>query len=145
MDVLINSEGHFKVTRPRHLSWQVVKPSSILVSMDDTEVKIVSDGETQAYKVSDLPTDSIAQSLRGLRALLDLDAHELYLHYDVFSDTNVKDGFKFVPKKGEGSPFKSLLMSLDHSGYVRKVEIEEISGDDIKIEFGLPKVTSKKP
>ena len=144
MDVFINSEGHFKVTRPRNLVWQVVKPSPVVVSMDDNQVKIVSEGETQVYKLSELPTDSVAQSLKGLLALLDLDASELYLHYDVFLDGKEKNEFRFVPKKGDGSPFKSLVMSLDKSGYVRKVEISELSGDSIAIEFGVPKVTSKK-
>jgi outer membrane lipoprotein-sorting protein len=141
MDVVINSEGHFKVTRPTSLDWQVVKPSPVVISMDDQQVKIVTDGETQVFKLKELPSDNVAQSLKGLFALLDLNATELYRHYDVFSERN---GFKFIPKQGDGSPFKSLIMSFDKSAFVRKVEIKEISGDSIVIEFGIPKVVSKK-
>jgi outer membrane lipoprotein-sorting protein len=147
MDVHINSEGHFKVTRPRTFLWQVTKPSPISISMDDQQVKIVTNGEPQVYKLSEIPSGSAAQSLKGLMALLNLNAPELSLHYDVFAEPSSDEQYqttKFIPKKGDGSPFKELIMYIDKAGFVRKVEISERSGDSIRIEFGLPKVISKK-
>jgi outer membrane lipoprotein-sorting protein len=144
MDLRLRSEGYFKVTRPRTLVWQVLKPSPISIFMDPEQVKVVTEGDSQTYKLSDIPTENIARSLKGLLALLDLNAPELSLHYDVFSETGQNDTFKFVPKKGDGSPFQSLTMTLDKSGFVKKVEILEISGDSMSIDFGLPKVTPRK-
>src|SRR5438552_4194866 len=81
MGVVIKSEGHFTVTRPRQVVWEVVKPSSVLITMNEKQVIIRTgkggDAHIQVFKLKDMPSAKATQSMIGLMAWLDLDAKEL--------------------------------------------------------------------
>jgi outer membrane lipoprotein-sorting protein len=143
MGIEIKSEGHFRVKRPRDIMWQIIKPSAVTISMHDNEIKIEtgkgSDLQTQTYKLSEMPSGKMAESMTGLMDWLDLNAHRLYNQYTVFLET--KNVFKFIPKKKDTSPFQNLEMHLNLSGFINEIQILENSGDSIDIQFDSPKIT----
>lgn len=139
----LKSEGRLKLERPDKITWEITKPSPLVVNLDKNEIRIRSgvgaDERVQTLKMSEASADQPTQSLTGLIAWLNLDSKALSEQYQV-SATD-KQSFHFEPKQKESVPFQSLDMSLGVDGQLKHLTLHELSGDSLEIEFGKPQIT----
>ncbi len=142
MNMSIKSSGTFKITRPNQILWKIKEPAPVSIIISAQEIKIQSGqgtgAQTEIYKLSSLPSGKMAKSMSGLMAWLNLDSKEIYKNYDVTSTE--KNQYVFTPKDKDAQGFKTLGMTLDNKGFVKKIKMVEISDDTIDIEFGSPKI-----
>ena len=147
MGLEIKSEGIFSLKRPRQVRWEILKPSPVLISMNDREIVLKTgtkkESHTQTFKFDEIPSTKIAGSMTGLMAWLDLNSKDLYRQYEVFADGDNR--FKFIPRDKTASPFLNLVMKMNNKGLVEKVDINEVSGDSMSIVFGQAKIMTKNP
>ncbi len=137
LGVDIASEGNLFVRRGRsfEVRWEVKKPAWLLVELNPSQVTIKSGNRenprTEKWNLSK------RQGLGTLVSWLRLDSKELYQAYTIQKETN--NIFLFTPKRKDENPFKSLKMFLHKKGFLSSLEIQEKSGDVMKIEFREPK------
>ncbi|MEQ1876501.1 MAG: hypothetical protein ABL958_07635, partial [Bdellovibrionia bacterium] len=107
--------------------------------MNDRELKMSSGGTEQVLKLSQLGGQKESQSLARLIAWLELDAEKISQRYNVFESG--KSGLRFKPKDAAMDPFSDLELTLDGSGFLTGLKINERSGDRLEIDFGRPVIS----
>lgn len=158
MGVRIESEGRLSLTRPSRIRWEITKPSPVVVKLDEHEIRIEigkgKDLQIQTLKrqapvagqsTGQSPGPSSDPMDRGLSELvswLNMDVAALDRQYAVYSDG--ASAFRFEPRQKETSVFKALRMELAAQGYLKKLRIEELSGDLLEIDFGKPHLGGTK-
>jgi hypothetical protein len=138
MDLKIESQGHLTLLRPEKIViWEIKKPSPVKVTLTPTAITMESNGDKQVFKQSEASSNEGAQGVAALMAWLNLDAHQLSSDYRI-TETG-KETFLFEPTSAK-APFKKVEMKLNRQTLKRMV-MEEISGDRLEITFGKPTLT----
>jgi outer membrane lipoprotein-sorting protein len=145
LDLILKSEGKLRLERPDRVTWEIIKPSPLVVVLDKKEIRIRtgkgSEAQTETLKMDD-GSDSATRSLSGLIAWLTLDSKALVKQYRVYSVG--KEAFRFEPREKNAVPFENIEMSLRADGQLSRLKIHELSGDALDIEFGRPKLTRSR-
>jgi outer membrane lipoprotein-sorting protein len=140
MDLEIHSSGNFKIKRPHQITWQVSKPSHVLVEMSPKEIKITSgtgpSATSQSLKMDQVTQEEDLRNIQMLGIWLNLESAELSAAYNILKEG--PETFRFSPKETKRTPFKSLKMKLSARGHLKKLWLEETSGDSLTLEFGTP-------
>ena len=140
LDMSLMSEGRLTFARPDQVTWEILKPSPLLVELNAQEIRMHNGKEIQTIKAGGPQT----QSLQSMITWLKLDATEIYKESEVF-EVGPRH-YLFKPRQINSSPFSSLDLTLSAKGFLEKFVLHEKSGDLLEIVFQTPKVTmvSKK-
>lgn len=138
LNFTIRSKGDLKVSKPGNIVWKVTHPSYLEVNISPNDVTISSkemDGttQTQTYRC-DKKLKSVEgySSLLNLMSLLSMDVEQLIKEYDIIKKG--KGTFLFTPKL-RSDIFKNILVQFGNDDLIKNVELREISGDTININF----------
>ncbi|MCX6112776.1 MAG: outer membrane lipoprotein carrier protein LolA [Proteobacteria bacterium] len=138
LNFTIKSSGNLKVSKPSNIVWKVTQPSYLEVNIDPDTVTIVSkemDGTTQKqiYKYDKRPKNAEGySSLLNLMSLLSMNIEQLVKEYDIVEKSKKK--FLFTPKL-KSDVFKNILVQLGNDNLIKRVDLQESSGDTINIIF----------
>lgn len=145
MGVDLKSEGRVQVVRPDQVIWEIMKPSHVTVKIDKSRVEIVSgngpEKTVQSLKLEDLPHDKAAGGIGLLLPWLTLDAKRLSTDYKIFEVE--KKSFRFEPQAAASGLFEKIEIQLDDSGFLRRLQLMESSGDSLDIDFDEPTVKKR--
>jgi hypothetical protein len=136
----MKSEGRLTLKRPDSVVWEVTKPAPVKVELGRAGVRITN-GEGASARVENFPTaempkEGSASSLHDLVAWLRLDAHALSTQYAIAK--TAPDHFIFTPKKP--GPFRTMEMDLSQDGHLKKLVLNEATGDQMRLTFAKPRV-----
>ena len=137
------SKGHLLVRTPNELVWTITSPSFLEVKMQDGSVQITSGkgpkADIQKLSRAQLASNPQSRSLDSLSHWLQFDSKFLNSEYQV--EKLGANRYKFNPK-GE-SPFASMTAEILADNTVRKIEMNEKSGDQLQIKFANPLIIKK--
>lgn len=144
MGVDLKSEGRLDVERPDRVSWEILKPSHVEVTIDKTEVRMTSgegaDKSEHRFQLSELPKDKGAGGVGLIMPWLLLDAERIAADYKI---TKVDDKtFRFQPRTSS-KLFEQIEIVLAPTGFLRRLTLNESSGDFLEITFESPKIKKR--
>jgi outer membrane lipoprotein-sorting protein len=137
--------GILKVSQPNQIRWEILKPSHLLVNLNEKEI-IVENGEgesktVQVFKRGDMTLNKENKALESMVGWIKMDLNALKKDYGV-TQFAVNE-FLFVPYSKESSFFQKLKMKVTKNKNIEKITLFEKSGDLIEITFGKPKIKIK--
>jgi outer membrane lipoprotein-sorting protein len=146
LKMLLNSDGKLVIQKPDQVIWEVQKPARMRAELTQQSIRLeTGEGAEKTVQVLDqksLGERKEAQSLKALKAWLEMDADLLKKDYQV---TKLGPSqFLFEPFDKNSSPFEKLEMKISQGKYVQELIISEKSGDQMQISFTAPKVILKK-
>jgi len=135
----LKSEGHLTVKAPDQVEWKIVKPEPLTVTLEQQKVTVKSSSGTQSYQQSENPSTKDRESYATLLTWLKLDAGAIADKYNVTE--LAKNHYRFVSKDPHEAMIKALEMEMAPDNHVSKLIFDEVSGDQMRLAFGKPKVT----
>lgn len=138
MDIKLHSDGHLSLSLPDKVEWKILKPTPLTVVLEKEKITINSASGSQVFSQAENPSAKDRQGFLTLLTWLKLDATEISEKYRV-TKTGPRQ-FRFEAKNPQEPVLKALEMKLATSGYVSELFFHEVSGDDVTIIFGKPKV-----
>ena len=145
LDITLEAEGTLTVKRPDTVIWEITKPGEMKVQLNKTTLSIISgkgkNQEVENWSLDKLPS-KISEKLFIMNLWLNFDPKGLYQQYEVFEIKPYQ--FKFIPKRDIDTGFSSLEMHLHKNGYIKKLIIQEESGDILDYTFNRPQFSRLK-
>lgn len=143
--VALDSKGHLEIERPSKVRWVVEQPSPMTVVVDGSNVKLESgtgaDKKTEQWDMASVTDEKLSKALVGMLAWMRLDVPTLQASYAI---SELPGGqLRAVPKETAAVPFKALVFRVHKDGHLESLRLEEVSGDEIAIEFGKPRIQKK--
>lgn len=137
----LKSEGHMTMTLPDHVQWKIHKPEPMTVDLEQQKITIHSGSGTQTFSQDQNPSAKDRKGFATMLSWLKLDSSAIMNHYDVTQLAPRK--YRFTAKDKDEPMLKSLEMELTSSGHVAQLLFQEVSGDEIRLQFSKPKVVFK--
>lgn len=134
----LKSEGHMTMILPDHVQWKILKPEPMTVDLEQQKITIRSSAGNQTFSQADNPSARDRKSFSTMLSWLKLDASAIMSQYDVQRPAARR--FRFVAKDKDEPLLKSIELALTPAGHVATLLFQEISGDEIRLEFSKPKV-----
>lgn len=140
-DLELESSGTLHVALGKALLYEVKAPGRLAVFLDDQALEIRSgDGKKATKSRYELQggaySEKIADNLKELTALLAMDRAALDKSYTVTAEPG-----KIVLTPVRPRQFVRVVMTLGSGLWLRRLDIEERSGDQMVLDFAEPKAT----
>lgn len=142
LNLRLASEGHLTLALPDRVIWKIEKPQSMSVDLNQEKITIQSSTNTQTYSATENPSVQDRQNFATMLSWLKLDARAIAGKYEVRE--LAKRRYLFIAKETKAAVLKSLEMELTPAGHVAKLIFQEISGDEMRIQFAKPKVVHRR-
>jgi len=134
----LTSEGHMTMILPDHVQWKILKPEPMTVDLDQQKITIHSSSGKQTFSQAENPSARDRKSFATMLSWLKLDAGAIMSQYEV--QKTAARRFHFIAKDKEEPMLKSIELELTAAGHVATLLFQEVSGDEIRLEFKKPKV-----
>jgi outer membrane lipoprotein-sorting protein len=134
----LKSEGHLTVKAPDQVEWKILKPEPMTVTLEQQKITIKSASGTQSYQQAENPSAQDRESYATLLTWLKLDAGAIAEKYTVTALG--KNRYRFVAKDPHEPMIKALEMDMGSDNHVHQLVFDEVSGDQMRLAFGKPKV-----
>jgi hypothetical protein len=140
----LKASGTLSVAMGRAVLWQIREPAPLAVFVDGRKLRIESGaGATAAVAVYDLKaagySEKIAESMRELTSLLSLDYDKVNESYQIAADGGV---VTLTPRKQH--QFSKVRIVVKDGRTIARIEIDELSGDRLLLDFAAPKPTDTR-
>jgi hypothetical protein len=138
VDFELRSRGTLHVDRraPYKIDWRVVEPAPIEVHIEESKIEIVTGlGNKQSRQTFDRKQATSQEATKGfarLGAWMRMDAEELDRQYRI--EAMSPSRLRFLPK--ETDSIRKVEIEIGKNGQLQKMQLFEISDDEIEIEFG---------
>jgi len=142
--IQITSTGVLTIKKPNYFQWEVRSPSALVFTVNDNHIKIITtqhNGQriTTEYNTQSLEKASLNTGIENLVDLVNLNIESLRSKYSFCKNSDI---FFLTPRQTNSDFFKNIKFKLHNNNFMSKIEIEEHSGDTIKISFS--KINSSK-
>lgn len=138
----LKSEGTLRVSLGHGLLYEIKSPGRLTVFLDQDKLEIHA-GEGAAATVSRYAlsggeySEKIAENLHELTALLAMNRQELAKTYEVTEDKATPGTLALTPKVAR--QFSRVVMVVEPAAWIKRIEIEERSGDRMVLDFEAPR------
>jgi len=143
--IALDSKGRIEIERPSKVRWIVEQPSPITVTVDGKKVSLESESGSEKKKeqwdLGSVSDERLSKALVGMLAWMRLDVATIQSSYTI---TEMAGGaLRAVPRDTSAVPFKALVFRIHKDGHLDSLRLEEVSGDEIAIDFGTPRFQRK--
>ena len=141
LDLKLRSEGHLSLKFPDHVEYRISKPEPLRVELDKQKISIFSPDGMQTFSQSENPSAKDQKNFATMLSWLRLDAASISEKYTIIETS--AHHFHFVAKEPQEMMMKALDMEVAPDGHVIHLTFFEVSGDQLRLDFGVPKVTRR--
>ncbi|MBY0413894.1 MAG: outer membrane lipoprotein carrier protein LolA [Bdellovibrionales bacterium] len=136
--VKLKSKGSMNFNRPDYFEWQVNEPKNFVFIFKKDIITLLEDGKVLRTADSANFDKKMLDAISHLKAWLMIDQKFIGEHYEINKLSN--DRYEFAPK-GQTKMFKNITIDLGTTYPIKKIILQEFSGDTIEIEFSKTKLT----
>ncbi len=143
--IALDSKGLIEIERPSKVRWIVEQPSPMTVTVDGKQISLesMSGGEKrkEQWDLASVSDERLSKSLVGMLAWMRLDVATIQSSYTISEMTS--GALRAIPRDASAVPFKALVFRIHKDGHLDTLRLEEVSGDEIAIDFGTPRIQKK--
>lgn len=141
LEMTLNSRGSILLKKPDFFEWNVVDPRSFSFIFNKDQMEIKENGKVVRSIDSTKMDEKLLVSITHLRGWLTLDEKFIQSHYSVKKISQYR--YEFSPL-AEKKIFQSILVTTAEAVPIKRIQMTELSGDIIDIEFFDTKMSNEK-